>query len=99
MAAPFETAIAMDFCVTPSEFEMPRSVVLNSRSPIDFVSCTGNDLILHLFIQIIKILAITGDPDDQILIFLRLSFCRLQCLGIYKIELELHAIVPKESLI
>ena len=50
MAAPFETAIAMDFCVTPSEFEMPRSVVLNSRSPIDFVSCTGNDLILHLFI-------------------------------------------------
>lgn len=47
---------------------------------------------LVIFVQIDEIITVTGDPNQQIPVFIRCGLCVSQCLGIDDIKLNMMAI-------
>ena len=55
---------------------------------IESLFCTLDDLILQRLAQIAEMIAVSGDPDDQICMLLRVQLRIDQCLSVDHIELN-----------
>ena len=68
------------------------STACNQRSTAERLFGPFDDLVLQLFAEVVEMVAIAGDPDNQVLILVRMILCVDQRLPVDDVELDVVAV-------